>query len=117
MRQRHGVPPASSEPPSSAETSSKPSVDKNIRTNVTMKQPRRSPAAWLIFFLVFMYSSWSVYDYQYGNLPSPLTAVEAGKRGFSEVEAMKHVKELTKLGPHPVGSTALDHALKVCTFS
>ena len=37
----------------------------------------------------------------------PLTAEEAGKRGFSEIEAFKHVRALTQVGPHPVGSEAL----------
>lgn len=46
-------------------------------------------------------------------MPPPLTADQAGKRGFSEFEAIKHVKALTELGPHPVGSDALDRALQV----
>ncbi|KAJ8506521.1 hypothetical protein OPV22_007407 [Ensete ventricosum] len=37
---------------------------------------------------------------------------EQGKRGFSEVSALEHVKYLTKLGPHPVGSDALELAVQ-----
>ncbi|KAJ4846680.1 hypothetical protein Tsubulata_019727 [Turnera subulata] len=51
-------------------------------------------------------------NYQFESLPAPLTADQAGKRGFSEVEALKHVVALTQLGPHPVGSDSLDVALK-----
>jgi hypothetical protein len=43
----------------------------------------------------------------------PLDAEQAGKRGFSEALALKHVKYLTGLGPHPVGSDPLDHAIQV----
>ncbi|CAN1797943.1 hypothetical protein LINPERHAP1_LOCUS21483 [Linum perenne] len=64
-------------------------------------------------FVALMYSSWVVYNYQYDSLPPPLTAEQAGKRGFSEVEAMKHVQALTQFGPHPVGSDALERALRV----
>lgn len=46
-------------------------------------------------------------------MPAPLAAHHAGKRGFSEVEAIKHVHALTKFGPHPVGSKALGDALQV----
>ncbi|XP_050210391.1 uncharacterized protein LOC126660769 [Mercurialis annua] len=73
---------------------------------------RRSKSVWLILFSLLIYSSWGVYNYQFQNLPVPLTLEQAGKRGFSEVEALKHVRALTQLGPHPVGSTALDSALQ-----
>ncbi|CAI0411825.1 unnamed protein product [Linum tenue] len=73
---------------------------------------RRSGFVWLVLFGLLMYSSWAVYEYQYESLPPPLTAAQAGKRGFSEVEAMKHVRALTQLGPHPVASDALDRALQ-----
>ncbi|CAN1237970.1 hypothetical protein LINGRAPRIM_LOCUS2010 [Linum grandiflorum] len=63
--------------------------------------------------VALIYSSWWVYSYQYDSLPLPLTADQAGKRGFSEVEAMKHVESLTQFGPHPIGSDALDRALLV----
>ncbi|KAF3958654.1 hypothetical protein CMV_016457 [Castanea mollissima] len=56
--------------------------------------------------------SWSVYQHQFQNLPAPLTAEKAGKRGFSEIEALKHVQALTDLGPHSVGSDALDLAFE-----
>ncbi|KAG4924338.1 hypothetical protein JHK87_049878 [Glycine soja] len=47
-------------------------------------------------------------------MPVPLTAEEAGKRGFSEIETFKHVRALTQLGPHPVGSEALQYVLTAC---
>ncbi|CAN1797941.1 Endoplasmic reticulum metallopeptidase 1 [Linum perenne] len=77
-----------------------------------LRTARRSGSVWLIMFVALMYSSWVVYNYQYDSLPPPLTAEQAGKRGFSEVEAMKHVQALTQFGPHPVGSDALERALR-----
>lgn len=78
-----------------------------------MKGPKRSPFVWLTLFLAIVYGSWSVYEYQFESLPLPLTAEQAGKRGFSEFEALKHVKALTELGPHSLGSDALHLALEV----
>ncbi|KAH7520932.1 hypothetical protein FEM48_Zijuj08G0198200 [Ziziphus jujuba var. spinosa] len=77
-----------------------------------MKRPQRSPIVCLTFFLAIIYGSWTVHHYQFESLPLPLTAEQAGKRGFSEVEALKHVKALTELGPHSVGSDALHLALQ-----
>ncbi|XP_065871502.1 uncharacterized protein [Euphorbia lathyris] len=74
--------------------------------------PRRSEFVWLILFGVLIYSSWAVYNLQFQTLPLPLTADQAGKRGFSEVEAMQHVRALTQLGPHPVASHSLDVAVQ-----
>ncbi|XP_059457062.1 uncharacterized protein LOC132186951 isoform X1 [Corylus avellana] len=104
--------------PESSSAKSEPAAvdDEEVRDNIVRGQsqsrPRRSPLVWLTLFALITYSSWAVYQYQYENLPPPLTAEQAGKRGFSEVEAMKHVKALTQLGPHPVGSDALDLALQ-----
>ncbi|KAI5081712.1 hypothetical protein GOP47_0001455 [Adiantum capillus-veneris] len=76
---------------------------------------RTSRQAALLFaallFLIFQ-ASWFVYFFQYLRLPVPLSASDAGKRGFSEHRAYSHVKFLTALGPHPVGSQALDKALE-----
>lgn len=80
---------------------------------VHVPSPNRSSYAMLTLFALLMYSSWNVYHYQYENLPAPLTAEQAGKRGFSEVEAMKHVEALAGFGPHPVGSDSLDRAVQV----
>lgn len=74
--------------------------------------PRRSAYVILALFVLVIYGCWNIHFYQFENLPLPLSADLAGKRGFSEVEAMKHVKALTKLGPHPVGSDALEHAVQ-----
>lgn len=78
-----------------------------------VRSAKRSGFGLVIVFLAAIYAAWDVYYYQYQNLPPPLTAEQAGKRGFSEVEAMKHVKALTDFGPHPVGSDVLDEAIQV----
>lgn len=77
------------------------------------QRPKRSAFLWLALFVLLLNGSWAVHHYQFENLPLPLSVEKAGKRGFSEVSAMEHVKYLTKLGPHPVGSDALDLALQV----
>lgn len=74
--------------------------------------PRRSAYVILALFFLVIWGCWNIHFYQFENLPLPLSADMAGKRGFSEVEAMKHVKALTKLGPHTVGSDALEHAVQ-----
>ncbi|PON50168.1 Peptidase M [Parasponia andersonii] len=80
--------------------------------NVRRKSPQRSRFVWLTLFVAIVYSSWSVYHYQYQSLPLALTAEQAGKRGFSEAQALNHVKALTELGPHSVGSDALNLAVQ-----
>lgn len=86
--------------------------DKKVQKNDGVKRPNRSAYLWLALFVVTINFSWAVHHYQFESMPMPLSADEAGKRGFSEEEAMKHVKALTELGPHPVGSDALDLALQ-----
>ncbi|XP_062092936.1 uncharacterized protein LOC133798581 [Humulus lupulus] len=81
-------------------------------SDVRRKAPQRSPFVWLTLFIAIVYSSWTVYHYQYLSLPLPLTAEQAGKRGFSEVQALNHVRALTELGPHSVGSDALSLAVQ-----
>lgn len=87
--------------------------EEDSRLLLHMKRPQRSPLVCLTLFVAIIYGSWTVYRYQFESLPLPLTAEQAGKRGFSEVEALKHVKALTELGPHSVGSDALHLALQV----
>ena len=77
------------------------------------RAPQRSGLGLLSLFAAIAYCSWSVYHYQYNHLPPPLAAEHAGKRGFSELEALEHVKALTRLGPHSLGSDALALALQV----
>ncbi|GAB4854946.1 hypothetical protein Ancab_023535, partial [Ancistrocladus abbreviatus] len=77
-----------------------------------LQTPKRSSYVILAMFALMLYSSWSVYHYQYQRLPMPLTAEQAGKRGFSEIEAVKHVKTSTEFGPHSVGFDALDLAVQ-----
>ncbi|KAK7379758.1 hypothetical protein VNO78_34276 [Psophocarpus tetragonolobus] len=97
---------------SSGEASEKSSDDAEIRTTVHVGNPRRSSFVWLALFLIATYCCSSIYHYQFQSMPVPLAAEEAGKRGFSEIEAFKHVKALTEVGPHPVGSEALHLALQ-----
>lgn len=95
-------------------TTSKESTEgvnqRKIKNVVTAK---RSGYVVLALFILITQGIWGVYHYQFQNLPAPLTAEHVGKRGFSEEVAMKHVKELTQLGPHPVGSDALELGLQV----
>lgn len=79
-------------------------------------KPARSAFIWVALFVLFLYSSWAVYHIQFESLPSPLTADQAGKRGFSEISALQHVKSLTGFGPHPVGSDALELAIQVLSL-
>ncbi|OMP06492.1 Peptidase M28 [Corchorus capsularis] len=99
---------------STSESRDTPKTDEEakLNNNIQIKSARRSGFVWLTLFVMIAYSSWTVHHYQFENLPVPLTAEQAGKRGFSEEEAMKHVKALTELGPHPVGSDALDLAIQ-----
>ncbi|KAK6933363.1 hypothetical protein RJ641_036257, partial [Dillenia turbinata] len=85
--------------------------DKNQRTD-GLSIPKRSKQLILTLFLLVAYSSWGVFHNEFQSLSMPLRAEEAGKRGFSEEVAMKHVKALTKLGPHSVGTVAIDLALQ-----
>ncbi|MBA0751346.1 hypothetical protein Gogos_000276 [Gossypium gossypioides] len=106
---------SSTAPDTSAKKSSGTSkTDEEAKLNhgIQIRTAQRSGFTWLTLFAVIVYSSWAVYQYQYENLPVPLTAEQAGKRGFSEVAAMKHVKALTELGPHTIGSDAIELALQ-----
>lgn len=114
MRQRPKISSRRSNPPNNSEgNGTRQPNDKGQEVHVHVSIPRRSPFVWLTLFGVIIYCSWAVYDYQFVSLPMPLTTEQAGKRGFSEIEAMEHVKALTDLGPHPVGSDALDLAIQV----
>ena len=109
-------PEISSGKPSSAsqEPSSESEIDqKDAGAKVRVNSPRRSPFVFLTLFALIVYSSWLVYQHQFQSLPAPITAEQAGKRGFSEIEALKHIQALTDLGPHSVGSDALDLAFEV----
>lgn len=109
MRRRPGSSSSTAGPSGTKEARAGEDVDGSPRA----ANPRRSPFVWLTLFGLIMYCSWAVYRCQFESLPAPLTAEQAGKRGFSEVEAMKHVKALTDIGPHHVGSDALDDAIQV----
>lgn len=115
MRKRHPKGSDLSEPSSSGQetdaSSDKEALDKEVQADV-----KRSGKVWFSVLILVTYSAWVVYNYQLGNLPKPLTAKQAGKRGFSEFEAINHVKALTQFGPHPVSSDALVLALEVLSF-
>lgn len=99
--------------PRMTEASKPPASDETLRPTEQGGKPARSAFLWVALFVLFLNSSWAVYHFQFESLPLPLDAEQAGKRGFSEVSALEHVKYLTKLGPHPVGSDALELAVQV----
>lgn len=99
--------------PSSSGEATEDTGSKEPRVNHSVQVVATRPIRVVfLFFLLIGYGSFSVYRYQFDSLPTPLTADQVGKRGFSEYEAMEHVKALTQLGPRPVGSQALDLALQ-----
>lgn len=95
------------------ETVSLPNSKENT-SGTRLRSANRSSYVMLTVCALIAYCTLSLYQYQHEALPVPLSPEHAGKRGFSEIEAMKHVKALAKLGPHPVGSDALERALQVC---
>lgn len=92
-------------------------VDERPPTTDSVRRTKRSVYVILALFVLVINGCWAVHHYQFEAMPVPLTADQAGKRGFSEEEAMKHVEALAGLGPHPVGSDALDLALQVSVYS
>ncbi|KAG5533206.1 hypothetical protein RHGRI_027425 [Rhododendron griersonianum] len=87
-------------------------VDERPPTTDSVRRTKRSVYVILALFVLVINGCWAIHHYQFEAMPVPLTADQAGKRGFSEEEAMKHVEALAGLGPHPVGSDALDLALQ-----
>eukprot|EP01018_Ginkgo_biloba_P031316 Gb_39788 [translate_table: standard] len=81
-------------------------------TSGLKRSSKEAALSWVALLFILINSSWIVHHFQYDRLPRPLTAAQAGKRGFSEQSAVQHVKALTKLGPHPVGSDALSRAVQ-----
>jgi hypothetical protein len=75
--------------------------------------PKRAALDWLAMLVVVTYVAWIVYYYTADVLPNPLSEAVAGKRGFSEERAYRHVRKLSELGPHPVGSDALQRGVQV----
>lgn len=100
-----------------SEQSDVSAVDEGPQTIDSVRRTKRSAYVILALFVLVINGCWAVHHYQFEAMPVPLTADQAGKRGFSEEEAMKHVKSLAGLGPHPVGSDALDLALQVSVYS
>ncbi|KAK2998546.1 hypothetical protein RJ639_024198 [Escallonia herrerae] len=112
MKERSRNAPVKSKPSGSGKTSHVTGVDEGLQNHDSSRSPKRSGYAILALLVLIINGSWAVHHYQFENMPEPLSAEQAGKRGFSEEKAMKHVKALTELGPHPVGSDALDVALQ-----
>lgn len=104
-------------PQSSSSSAPEPAATEkpSVNTPWVVQRPQRSPFVWLTLFAAIIYCSWGVYHYQFESLPVPLTADQAGKRGFAEFSALKHVKALTQLGPHPLGFDAITLAQQVLT--
>jgi len=73
----------------------------------------RAAAEWLSMLVSLMFGMWWLFRYQTEVLPPPVSEGAAGIRGFSEERAYRHVKALTSLGPHPLGSDALNRAIQV----
>ncbi|GER43233.1 endoplasmic reticulum metallopeptidase 1, partial [Striga asiatica] len=101
--------------PSSGETKNQENSTGRVTTtlkdqNVILAAKRSSYVIFALFVLA-VYGAWGVYHYQFERLLVPLSSQQVGKRGFSEHEALKHVKALAQLGPHPVGSDALESAI------
>ncbi|KAF9594822.1 hypothetical protein IFM89_034805 [Coptis chinensis] len=92
-------------PSSSSSTSNNDPVEAEV-------EKKRSVSVMLSLIAVMINCCWAVHRYQYDAMPTPVGVEQAGKRGFSEEAAMEHVVALTQFGPHSVGSTALDHAVK-----
>lgn len=86
----------------------------NSHSNKFQEKENLRPAfVWLALFVLLISSSWAVYHFQFQSLPTPIDAEQAGEQGFSEASALEHVKFLTSLGPHSVGSDALDVGVQV----
>ncbi|GLJ53167.1 hypothetical protein SUGI_1133080 [Cryptomeria japonica] len=117
-RERLETEPASSSSRDSKDATISSSNDLTLETNPTSipkgleRSSKKAALNWTALLFVIINSSWLVYHFQFERLPLPLTAAQAGKRGFSELRAVEHVKALTGFGPHPVGSDALDRAVK-----
>ena len=95
-------------------------AQEKLRLLLKKKKERSSWNAaflWGSLLFIIVQASWLVYYFQCLKLPRPVPATEAGKRGFSEHRAYDHVRFLTSLGPHPVGSRALDKAVEVSNFA
>ncbi|KAL2653871.1 hypothetical protein R1flu_021999 [Riccia fluitans] len=87
-------------------------VDDKKYRDVVEKKPLGAAVEWLLMLLLVGYAGWVIFYYQAGQLPMPLSAAEGGILGFSEERAFGHVYNLANLGPHPIGSKALDNAFQ-----
>lgn len=111
MRNRSKISSATSKESSDSENHGVSKSEKQTKGKDVVTAKRSAFVVVALFILVIQ-GIWAVHHYQFESLPEPLTADQVGKRGFSEAAAMKHVEELTQLGPHPVGSDALELGLQ-----
>jgi hypothetical protein len=68
---------------------------------------------WLATLVGALSVAWLIYYHTANVLPTPVSEDAAGKDGFSEERALRHVKFLTDLGPRPVSSSALHQGVQV----
>jgi len=68
---------------------------------------------WLATLVGVSSVAWLIYNHTANVLPKPVSEDAAGKDGFSEERALRHVKFLADLGPRPIGSSALRHGVQV----
>jgi hypothetical protein len=106
------VPPAAATSEAAASGRAAAVVAKSEATR-TRIGPKRAALDWLAMLVGVTYVAWLVYYYTADVLPNPLSEAVAGKRGFSEERAYRHVRKLSELGPHPVGSDALQRGVQV----
>jgi hypothetical protein len=109
------VPPAAATSEAAASGRAAAVVAKSEATR-TRIGPKRAALDWLAMLVGVTYVAWIVNYYTGDVLPNPLSEAVAGKRGFSEERAYRHVRKLSELGPHPVGSDALQRGVQVSIF-
>ncbi|OAE27479.1 hypothetical protein AXG93_3911s1620 [Marchantia polymorpha subsp. ruderalis] len=80
--------------------------------DVSEKNTRGAAFEWLLMLVLVGYAAWVTYYFQVEQLPPPLSGIGAGIPGFAEERAYEHVFALSNLGPHPVGTSALDDAIQ-----
>lgn len=106
--------PISAPSQASAPDESSEEIVRGSRASQHGKKVSRGKAAadWMSMLVTLLFATWLIFRYQTEILPSPLSEKAAGVRGFSEERAYRHVAALSSLGPHPIRSDALGHAIQ-----